>query len=123
MNRNSLTRLLIALTIGLLITTTAQATKIDPFWNNATVYFMMTDRFNNGDSSNDNSLGRKPDGAVLRSFMGGDIKGITQKIESGYFTELGVDVIWMTPLNEQVHGIWEEDWGNSYPFHGYWPKD
>ncbi len=123
MKRYYLRLTLTALALTLLGNAVTQAKSIDPFWNNATVYFMMTDRFNNGDAANDKSLGRKPDGAVLRSFMGGDIKGITQKIESGYFTDLGVDVLWMTPLNEQVHGIWQEDWGDSYPFHGYWPKD
>lgn len=101
-----------------------KATKpVDPFWNNATVYFMMTDRFANGDKTNDQTFDRKKDGAVLRNFMGGDIKGITQKIKEGYFTDLGVNVLWTTPLNEQVHGYWDEDWGRSYSFHGYWPKD
>ncbi len=97
--------------------------KIDPFWNNAIVYFMMTDRFANGDKKNDQVFDRKQDAAVLRNFMGGDIKGITNKINDGYFNALGVDVLWMTPLNEQVHGYWDEDWGRSYPFHGYWIKD
>ncbi|MGJ8691581.1 MAG: alpha-amylase family glycosyl hydrolase [Thalassotalea sp.] len=96
---------------------------IDPFWNNAVIYFMMTDRFANGDKTNDQSFDRKQDGAVLRNFMGGDIKGITKKIEEGYFKALGVDVLWMTPLIEQIHGYWDEDWGRSYSFHGYWPKD
>ncbi|MBV1908484.1 MAG: hypothetical protein KUG78_04130 [Kangiellaceae bacterium] len=96
---------------------------IDPFWNNAIVYFMMTDRFSNGDTSNDQSFGRKPDGGVLRNFMGGDLKGVTQKIEEGYFDALGVEVIWMTPVNEQIHGYWQDEWGRSYPFHGYWIKD
>jgi len=98
-------------------------TGLDPFWKNATVYFMMTDRFANGDTSNDQTFDRKKDGAVLRNFMGGDIKGITQKIDEGYFDALGVNAIWMTPLNEQVHGYWDEDWGRSYAFHGYWPRD
>jgi len=96
---------------------------IDPFWNNAIVYFMITDRFANGDKSNDQAFDRKQDAAVLRNFMGGDITGITNKINDGYFKALGVDVLWMTPLNEQVHGYWDEDWGRSYPFHGYWIKD
>ena len=53
-----------------------------PFlWENATVYFMLTDRFNNADSTNDQNYGRKADGAPLRSFMGGDIKGVTEKIK------------------------------------------
>jgi len=100
-----------------------QSNSVDPFWQNATVYFMMTDRFANGDKSNDKQFDRKPDGATLRNFMGGDIKGVTQKIKSGYFTELGVDVLWLTPLNEQIHGRWDDEWGRSYPFHGYWIKD
>ena len=98
-------------------------TPSDIFWRNATVYFMLTDRFKNGDLENDRELGRGENGAVLRNFVGGDIRGITQKIREGYFTDLGVDVLWMTPLYEQIHGYWEDDWGDSYPFHGYWPLD
>jgi len=100
-----------------------KASETDPFWKNAVVYFMMTDRFNNADPTNDDVLGRKKDGAVLRNFMGGDIKGVTEKINEGYFDALGVDAIWTTPLVEQVHGPWDESWGRSYSFHGYWPKD
>ena len=43
-----------------------------PFtWQNATVYFLLTDRFNNGDPSNDHAYGRKSDAAPARGFMGG----------------------------------------------------
>lgn len=98
-------------------------TAVDPFWQDAIIYFMMTDRFENANPDNDVTLGRAKNGAVMRNFMGGDIQGITQKIKEGYFSDLGVDVIWMTPLNEQIHGYWQDDWGDSYPFHGYWPKD
>ncbi len=101
----------------------AKKGNVDPFWQNAVVYFMLTDRFNNGNSGNDLTLDRGTNGAVLRNFMGGDISGVTQKLEAGYFNDLGVDAIWMTPVNEQIHGYWEDDWGDSYPFHGYWPKD
>lgn len=92
------------------------------FWKSANIYFMLTDRFNNGDPENDLSYARKKDADVLRGFEGGDIKGIIQKIESGYFNRLGIDAIWMSPLIEQVHGF-DESWGRSYAFHGYWPKD
>ena len=95
-----------------------------PFlWENATVYFMLTDRFNNGDPLNDTPLGRKQDGGLLRSFMGGDIKGITLKIEDGYFNDLGVNAIWITPPVEQVHGFTDEGWGKTYAYHGYWARD
>ncbi|PCI62344.1 MAG: alpha-amlyase [Gammaproteobacteria bacterium] len=92
------------------------------FWKNATVYFMLTDRFNNGDPMNDHSYKRTEKSALLRGFAGGDIKGITEKIKQGYFTQLGVDVIWMTPLIEQVHG-YDNSSGLTYAYHGYWPKD
>lgn len=95
-----------------------------PFmWENATVYFMLTDRFNNGDTTNDLTMGRKADGAVLRSFMGGDIKGITQKINDGYFDELGVTALWMNPMVENIKGAVDEGTGKSYGFHGYWTRD
>lgn len=96
---------------------------IEPFWENATVYFLLTDRFYNGDSTNDLSLGRARDGAFLRNFMGGDIAGITQKIEEGYFDSLGVNAIWFTPVVEQIHGSTDEGQGETYAYHGYWARD
>lgn len=95
---------------------------IDPRWANATIYFLLTDRFRNGDPSNDNAYGRQPDGDTLRSFLGGDIAGVIEKLEDGYFTELGVDAIWTTPVIEQVRQPYEE-YGRSYSYHGYWPRD
>ena len=95
-----------------------------PFvWEGANVYFLMTDRFNNGDTNNDINFNRKDDAAVLRGFKGGDIKGITQKINDGYFTDLGINAIWMTPIVEQIHAGTDEGTGKSYGFHGYWAKD
>jgi alpha-amylase len=98
--------------------------KEPPFlWENAIVYFLLTDRFNNGDPSNDLSFDRQQDGAKLRSFMGGDIKGITKKIEEGYFNKLGINAIWFTPPVEQVHGFTDEGTGKTYGYHGYWTFD
>ncbi|WP_426190066.1 alpha-amylase family glycosyl hydrolase [Massilia sp. DWR3-1-1] len=95
-----------------------------PFsWDNATVYFVLTDRFNNGDPSNDHAYGRKDDAAPLRGYMGGDFAGITAKIRAGYFTDLGVDAIWISPPVEQIHGATDEGSGKSYGFHGYWARD
>lgn len=92
-------------------------------WNSATVYFMLTDRFNNGDKSNDFVHPPSAPPALLRGYMGGDVKGITQKIKEGYFDSLGVDVLWMTPLVENIEGSVDEGTGRSYGFHGYWTKD
>lgn len=95
-----------------------------PFdWRNATVYFLLTDRFNNGNTSNDVNFDRTLDAAKLRGFQGGDIAGITQKIEEGYFDSLGVNAIWFTPVVEQIHGATDEGTGLTYAYHGYWAKD
>jgi alpha-amylase len=123
MSFKQLTYLLIA---GLCSANIYAASSTPDFWKNATVYFMLTDRFNNGDPSNDTSYNRTEKAGVLRGFEGGDIKGITAKIKEGYFTKLGVDAIWMTPLVEQVHGYdasYTEAGGVTYSYHGYWPKD
>ena len=95
-----------------------------PFlWENANVYFLLTDRFNNGTMGNDVSFGRTDPSAKLRGFMGGDIKGISQKIEEGYFDKLGITAIWFTPVVEQIHGQVDEGTGPTYGYHGYWTKD
>lgn len=95
-----------------------------PFvWNSATVYFLLTDRFNNGDTSNDVNFNRNLKTGKLRGFEGGDLKGITQKIKEGYFDKLGINAIWMTPIVEQIHGGTDEGTGITYGFHGYWTKD
>lgn len=109
---------------GLVLTTlpASQAAEIDPLWGNATIYFLMTDRFANGDAFNDAAYGRVKDGDPLRSFEGGDLRGVIDKLEDGYFRDLGVTAIWTTPLIEQVRQPQQEH-GRSYAYHGYWPKD
>ncbi|HEX9173582.1 MAG TPA: alpha-amylase family glycosyl hydrolase [Telluria sp.] len=95
-----------------------------PFmWENATVYFLLTDRFNNGNPANDLAYGRAKDAAVARGYMGGDLAGVTAKIKQGYFADLGVDAIWITPPVEQIHAGTDEGTGKSYAFHGYWARD
>ena len=98
---------------------------VDPavFWDNATVYFLLTDRFLDGDSSNDRALGRAHDGALLRNFEGGDLAGVRRKIDEGYFDSLGVTAIWLTPFVEQIHGAIDEGTGRTYGYHGYWTRD
>lgn len=100
-------------------------------WGNANVYFVITDRFANGDSTNDINYGRINDYGSERlnaaTFHGGDFKGMTQKAKEGYFTNLGIDVVWMTDVYEQIHG-WMSGSGaiNDFPhygYHGYYPLD
>jgi len=103
---------------------TSEISVVQPFiWEAANLYFLLTDRFNNGDSSNDINFDRSKETAKLRGFKGGDIKGITQKVKEGYFTDLGINAIWMTPIVEQIHGGTDEGTGITYGFHGYWAKD
>lgn len=95
-----------------------------PFvWEGANVYFLLTDRFNNGNPDKDVSFERTEETAVLRGFEGGDMQGIIQKIEEGYFTDLGINAIWFTPVVEQIHAATDEGTGNTYAYHGYWAKD
>lgn len=95
-----------------------------PFvWEGANLYFLLTDRFNNGDKSNDVNYRRTQTPGKLRGFEGGDLKGIIQKIDEGYFTKLGINVIWFTPIVEQIHDGVDEGTGFSYAFHGYWTRD
>lgn len=100
-------------------------------WDGATVYFVITDRFANGDTSNDLNYGRITDYGSERlnaaTFHGGDFKGMLAKAREGYFTDLGVDVVWMTDVYEQIHG-WMSGSGavNDFPhygYHGYYPLD
>lgn len=101
----------------------AKPEKIPFIWEGANLYFLLTDRFNNGNRSNDVNFGRAEATGKLRGFEGGDLKGITQKIEEGYFDRLGINAIWMTPIVEQIHGGTNEGQGLTYGFHGYWTKD
>ena len=99
-------------------------TEKTPFvWEGANLYFLMTDRFNNGDKTNDLNYNRTKTAGKLRGFEGGDLKGIIQKIDEGYFTKLGINVIWFTPVVEQIHEGTDEGTGYSYGFHGYWARD
>ncbi|MCH8277249.1 MAG: alpha-amylase, partial [Bacteroidetes bacterium] len=101
-------------------------------WERVTVYFVVTDRFENGDPSNDRAYGRGLDGTGIPYdfnaagfFHGGDFAGLTSRIEDGYFDHLGVDVLLITAPYEQIHGWVGGSGGDfqSYAYHGYWPLD
>lgn len=94
-------------------------------WRNATVYFVLTDRFANGDPSNDRSYGRQPDGEQeIGTFHGGDLRGLTGKLD--YLQQLGVNALWISVPFEQIHGwVGGGDKGDfrHYGYHGYYPMD
>jgi cyclomaltodextrinase len=71
----------------------------------AIMYFAMVDRFYDGNKNNN----RPTDDKVfylLQNNMGGDITGITTKIKSGYFKQLGINTIWLSPIVENAEGAW-----------------
>lgn len=96
------------------------------FAENPIVYFAITDRFFNGDPKNDRSYGRAPDGeSEIGTFHGGDLAGLTRKLEEGYFKDLGVNALWITAPYQQILG-WVVG-GNKefrhYAYHGYYALD
>ena len=108
---------------------TSQSLRNLPFsWDNVTVYFLITDRFNNGDTTNDINFDRKQDSRNNEiDFHGGDIPGVTQKLREGYFDALGVSAIWVTPVVENRHGFnnppANDPTFRDYPYHGYHTND
>jgi len=95
------------------------------------IYFALTDRFANGDLSNDNGrLDRPGDTADPLSpvgWHGGDFAGLRQKIEGGYFSRMGFTAIWISPVILQVPPPGNGGGVNAdklfVGFHGYWAED
>lgn len=94
----------------------------DFIWDDALIYMVMTDRFVNGNTSNDGA----PSGAEAEAdWMGGDLEGVTQMIESGYFNDLGVNALWISPFNTNPTGSYVAADGQHMVsgYHGYWPVE
>jgi len=96
---------------------------LDFGFDEARIYFILTDRFFNGDPSNDNPNGEHDDKSHPETYHGGDLKGITAKLD--YLKELGINTIWMTPIVDNIdHNVgYGQPWGYQYGYHGYWAKD
>lgn len=87
------------------------------------MYFMLVDRFKNGNSANDKPLNR-PDVNPKVDFWGGDLAGIQQKVEDGYFKSLGVNTLWISPVSQnpdQPYGYYKAKNTKFSGYHGYWP--
>lgn len=109
---------------------TEVSTKDSFNWKKATIYFVYIDRFYNGSTENDQNYGRVTDYGSEQmnaaTFHGGDLIGLTQKLKEGYFTNLGVEVLWITGVYEQIHGFTGGGNKNDFPhygYHGYYPQD
>jgi glycosidase len=92
------------------------------------IYFVMTDRFANGDLSNDTGgiEGGPLDHGHLPQdkgfYQGGDLAGLTERLP--YLAALGITAIWLTPpfVNRPVQGLGEIA-NSSAGYHGYWQID
>ena len=101
-----------------------------PFtWQDALLYMVMTDRFKDGDTSNDpQPITKDGTGATVQvdpreDYHGGDFKGVTEEINNGTFDKLGVTVLWLSPFNTNPDDAWAASDGVHMVtgFHGYWP--
>jgi glycosidase len=93
-------------------------------WRDAVLYFVFVDRFLDGDPANNGA----PTSGVEKpaDFQGGDWAGVKQKVEEGYFNDLGVTALWLTvPLdNASSAGLGTGGDTHLYSaYHGYWPTN
>lgn len=85
-------------------------------WRDEIIYFIMTDRFYDGDRSNNGSFYNKRN---INYYHGGDLQGIIDHVD--YLRRLGVTSIWITPV---VENVWRDPHYSDYTgYHGYWARD
>lgn len=113
--------LLIPLQKGMVVTQSDSLSRQD--LHTQIMYFMMVDRFSNGDTGND----PKPLDSVLpkAQYLGGDLKGVQQKVNEGFFENLGTNTLWLSPISQNPNGAWgywnKEVTTKFSAYHGYWP--
>ena len=128
---NNLNDLLIPLENGKVLADAAQLTRHDD--QAQVLYSLMIDRFHNGNKKNDWKM-NSPEVLDIVDYQGGDIAGITQKIKDGFFNDLGITTIWISPITQNPWDAWGMNKfpnGNKYDntkaytkfsgYHGYWP--
>ena len=113
-------------TVDVEITDRVKENKKDFDWDEAVVYFMMTDRFFDGNESNNTASGADTYGDNPGLYHGGDFAGVTTKLD--YLQNLGVNTIWITPIVENIKGVAVTDEGSkdvpyNAAYHGYWASD
>ena len=97
------------------------------------LYSLMIDRFYNGNEANDWKM-NSPEVLDIVDYQGGDLAGITKKVSDGYFDQLGVNTLWISPITQNPWDAWgcyPFKNGNKYDstktytkfsgYHGYWP--
>ncbi|MBR2285345.1 MAG: hypothetical protein IJ900_02320 [Paludibacteraceae bacterium] len=123
--------ILLPLQDGKIVTDASQLDRHDP--QTQILYSVLIDRFYNGNPSNDWKM-NSPEVLDIVDYQGGDLAGITQKISEGYFEQLGVNTLWISPITQNPWDAWgcyPFKNGNKYDpsktytkfsgYHGYWP--
>lgn len=113
--------LLIPLEYGKVVNNSAQLDRNDI--EKTVMYFMMVDRFCDGDSTNNKPLNNKE---VLpkADYYGGDLAGILKKLNDGYFQKMGINALWISPIAQNPSDAWGQFKDPETKFsgyHGYWP--
>lgn len=100
--------------------------ELDFDWDEARIYFMLTDRFYDGDKSNNPEHGYDP--THSEAYHGGDFRGIIEKLD--YLEDLGINTIWITPIVDNIDFNKGLDFktvdgleAKQFAYHGYWAKD
>lgn len=113
--------LLIPLENGEPVTSAEELTRHDA--NAQILYSLLVDRFNNGNTANDAPL-NIPDVDARVDYKGGDLKGVTAKIQDGFFDSLGINTLWISPITQNPKDAWGQYDNPKTKFsgyHGYWP--
>ena len=113
--------LLIPLQNGRILSDSKQITREDK--QAQIMYFALVDRFRNGDKTNDHPMNR-PDVNPKVDYWGGDLAGIKQTIDNEYFKKLGVNTLWVSPVNQnptEPYGYYKPMNTKFSGYHGYWP--
>ena len=120
--------LLIALLFRAGITFAVEPDFAERPWSLDVIYFALLDRFFDGDPANNVPAGSDPalhDAAQkdLAKYHGGDLRGIEMALQKGYFRDLGVTALWLSP---PVKNVWNSTYdlgGAKTGYHGYWAQD
>ena len=119
----SLTSIFLSISIFLSPLALADESKSRP-WDEEIIYMVMTDRFFDGDPTNNNpdNIEGSYDKDHLEAYHGGDIKGLIEKVP--YLKELGITTLWITPIVKNIEtNMMADKGGKQYGYHGYWASD
>jgi len=112
---------LIPLENGNIITDASELKRTD--FHTQIMYFLLVDRFVDGNIGNTRKV--ENDSILPKAnYYGGDLQGVLDKIKDGYFTNLGINTIWLSPITqnpEGAFGLWPDPLTKFSGYHGYWP--